>query len=133
MARVRYDRGMKIHLTSTIREAINMAQEKGSLAVFELPHFQVNRPEEALFGEYTSNIALMIAKQAGQNPRAVAEILREVMLQNDAEKQIFEKIEVAGPGHLNFFLSQKTLGQIVDTILTQGNLYGSTDIGRGKR
>jgi arginyl-tRNA synthetase len=133
LARVRYDRGMKIHLTSTIREAINMAQEKGSLAVFELPHFQVNRPEEALFGEYTSNIALMIAKQAGQNPRAVAEILREVMLQNDAEKQIFEKIEVAGPGHLNFFLSQKTLGQIVDTILTQGNLYGSMDIGQGQK
>ncbi len=110
-----------------------MAQDKGSLAVFEVPHFQVNRPEEAVFGEYTSNIALMIAKQAGQNPRAVAEILQEIMLQNDGEKQIFEKIEVAGPGHLNFFLSQKTLGQIVDTILMQGNSYGSTDIGQGQK
>lgn len=130
---MRYDRGMKIHLTSTIREAVKIVQRQGALADFELPFFQVNRPEEAVFGEYTSNIALMIAKPAGQNPRAVAEILKAAILQNDADARMFEKIEVAGPGHLNFFLSQKMLGQTVDTILAQGNLYGSTDIGQGQK
>ncbi len=124
---------MKIHLTSTIREAVKIVQRQGALADFELPFFQVNRPEEAVFGEYTSNIALMIAKPAGQNPRAVAEILKAAILQNDADARMFEKIEVAGPGHLNFFLSQKMLGQTVDTILAQGNLYGSTDIGQGQK
>ncbi len=110
-----------------------MAQEKGSLAVFELPHFQVNRPEEAVFGEYTSNIALMIAKVAKKNPRDVAEILKAVILKNPEVAPLFEKIEVALPGHLNFFLSHKTLGQVVNTILLQGNSYGSVDIGKGNK
>ena len=124
---------MKTSLVAIIRESVEFAQQQGLLANFALPAFQVNRPEEAAFGEYTSNVALMAAKSAGSNPRALAEILRETILKNTGNEQFFEKIEVAGPGHLNFFLSQKTLGQVVEMILLQGINYGNLSIGRGQR
>ena len=124
---------MKTSLVAIIRESVESAQQQGLLANFALPAFQVNRPEEAAFGEYTSNVALMAAKSAGSNPRALAEILRETILKNTGNGQFFEKIEVAGPGHLNFFLSQKTLGQVVETILLQGINYGNLSIGQGQR
>ena len=130
---MRYDRGMKAHLTAIIRESVESAQQQGLLADFMLPLFQVDRPEEAVFGEYTSNVALMVAKLAGLNPRALAEILKEMILKNTKNDGLFEKIEVAGPGHLNFFLSQKTLGQIVDTILLQGTDYGRLSVGRDQK
>ncbi|MDQ5976132.1 MAG: Arginine--tRNA ligase, partial [Patescibacteria group bacterium] len=60
---------MKAHLTAIIRESVESAQQQGLLADFVLPTFQVDRPEEAAFGEYTSNVALMAAKISGLNPR----------------------------------------------------------------
>ena len=124
---------MKISLTAIIRESVESAQQQGLLADFMLPTFQVDRPEEAAFGEYTSNVALMAAKISGLNPRALAEILSEVILKNTGERALFERIEVAGPGHLNFFLSQKTLGCVVDTILLEGTGYGNLSVGRGQK
>lgn len=120
---------MKAEIYRRIQRDTETAQQAGLLVDFALPMFQVERPEETVFGEYTSNIALVIAKLAGQNPRQVAEILQAVLLKNDAEEALFERIEVAGPGHLNFFLSQKTFERAVDVILEQGQRYGSLTTG----
>ncbi|MBP7811447.1 MAG: arginine--tRNA ligase [Candidatus Moranbacteria bacterium] len=124
---------MKAHLTAIIRESVESAQKQGLLVDFMLPVFQVDRPEESAFGEYTSNVALMAAKFAGLNPRALAEILKDIILKDTENNGIFEKIEVAGPGHLNFFLSQKTLGQVVETVLLRGGDYGSVSLGKGQK
>jgi arginyl-tRNA synthetase len=82
---------MKVYLTVKISEALKSAQKQGLLADFALPAFQVNRPVEAVFGEYTSNIALMTAKLAGQPPRALAEIYRDMLLTADREDRAFCK------------------------------------------
>ncbi|MBP6889086.1 MAG: arginine--tRNA ligase [Candidatus Moranbacteria bacterium] len=123
---------MKTYLSVKIREALEISQRQGILPDFELPLFQVNRPEEVAFGEYTTNIALMTAKLTKQSSQAFAEVLKETLLKNDSRERFFEKIEVAGPGHLNFFLSQKVLGQTVEDIIAQGNAYGDSLLGQGQ-
>ncbi len=122
---------MKVLLQQKLREALNDLQETGILPVFDVPDIHVERPKDDQFGEYTSHIALVASKPCGRNPHEIAEALKERMI--TCEPGLFEKIEVAGPGHLNFFLSQRVLGDIVDAIARQGSRYGSGKIGEGKR
>jgi arginyl-tRNA synthetase len=67
--------------------------------------FVVDYPADLKFGEYSCNMALILSKQINKNPQEIAEIFKQEILKSDNE--IFEKIEVAGPGFLNFYLNNK--------------------------
>ncbi len=123
---------MKRAIEQTIRGAIEAAVQAGSLPSFELPLVQVERPKDERFGEYTSNIALIAAKLVGKNPRELAEMFRTAMLAADESKLLFEKIEVAGPGHLNFYLTQSVLGGVLETIASERDRFGASDEGAGQ-
>ncbi len=115
---------MKEILEQKIREAIEALQQAGVLAGFVLPEIRVERPKDEQFGEYTSNIALMISKLAGKNPMELAELIKEKIVSDE-----FEKVEVAKPGYLNFYLFQKTLVAGVTDILEAGKDFGASDLG----
>ncbi|OGI21856.1 MAG: arginine--tRNA ligase [Candidatus Moranbacteria bacterium RIFCSPHIGHO2_01_FULL_55_24] len=117
---------MKAILAQKIENALRELQEAGALPAFVLPEIRVERPKDEQFGEYTSNIALVSAKPAGKNPAEIAELLRDKLASEE-----FEKIEVAKPGHLNFSLSQKVLGSVVERIGEEGDAYGASTIGQG--
>lgn len=70
--------------------------------------WSVERPENPLHGDYSSNAALVLAKKEGRNPKEFAEELKNKLLSNPIAKWI-EKIEVAGTGFLNFFIAKKAL------------------------
>lgn len=108
---------MKAIIAKKIEEALEALQKSGELTSFVLPEIRVDYPKDEQFGEYTSNIALVLAKLAGKSPRDIAELL-----QSRLAGEIFEKIEVAGPGHLNFSLSSKYFSDIVSLVLEQKNL-----------
>ncbi|MDP2629398.1 MAG: arginine--tRNA ligase [Candidatus Harrisonbacteria bacterium] len=77
----------------------------------------VDVPEQASFGHYSTNIAMSLAKEAGKNPRELAEEFTAKLNASNKE-EVFEKIEVAGPGFINFWLSAGTLQrklQIIDS------------------
>lgn len=124
---------MKILIEKQLREAIRALQETGILPAFDVPGIRVERPKDDQFGEYTTNVALMISKQAGKSPREIAEKIREQLTENSEQNTLFEKVEVAGPGHLNFYLSQEALTNVVREVLEKGGSFGDSNIGVGEK
>ena len=116
---------MKQLIVSKIEEVLKGLQAEGILPVFALPEVQVEPPKDEQFGEYTSNIALVINKEAGKNPRGVAVLLQEKL------KDDFARVEVAGPGHLNFYLKESAFAQIVTEVLERQELFGDSLYGKG--
>ena len=124
---------MKEILEQKIREAIDVLQRAGKLSAFVLPEIRVERPKDEQFGEYTSNVALMLSKLAGKSPMEIAGAIESQIsnLESGEGEKVFEKVEVVNPGHLNFYLSQKTLADGVVEILKKGNNFGTSDLGKG--
>ncbi|MDO8566462.1 MAG: arginine--tRNA ligase [Candidatus Moranbacteria bacterium] len=124
---------MKMILEREIRTVLEALQKAGALPPFPLPEILVERPKEDQFGEYSSNVALMLAKQAKKNPMELAQIIESgiLNLESGNKNEIIEKIEVASPGYINFYLSQKALGAVVEEVLVKKDRYGAGEIGKG--
>lgn len=86
---------------------------------------QVTRTKDAAHGDYSSNIAMVFAKQAQQPPRELAQILCNALTEN----ALFEKVEVAGPGFLNFFIAHKNHAQVIEKILAEDDRFGTNALG----
>ncbi len=114
-----------------ITTALRTAQAEGALSFETVPDFEVEPPRHAEHGDYASNVAMLLAKQARRNPREVADIVRQHLPEACAEW--VDRVEVAGAGFLNFFLKAGWAGAIVRTILQQGKQYGNTQLGTGQR
>lgn len=90
--------------------------------------FTVERTRDAAHGDFASNVALTAAKGAGMPPRALAEQLLEPLTSNDQ----VDKVEIAGPGFINFFLPKGTSQAIVKTVLDAGENYGQAPTNQQK-
>ncbi len=119
---------MKEILEKKIEEALSSLQRSGVLPLFPLPQIRVERPKDEQFGEYTANIALIIAKESKKIPLEVAQMIRQELSCEEVEK-----VEVVKPGHINFHASQKTLAASLEKILEEGRSFGSSDKGKGAR
>jgi arginyl-tRNA synthetase len=119
------------HISDSIRSLV----EEGVFSSVEPPEIEVTRPKDDQFGEYTTNVALILGKVLGMNPRTVAEAIKEQITRDkgQAEAKLFEKIEVAGPGHINFFLSQSMLIGVLGRVLERGTDFGDAEIGEGTK
>lgn len=126
---------MKHIIEDFIRKSVGELQRTGEWSVFDMPEVMVTRPKDESFGDYTSNIAMMLAKTVGKNPMDVAETLKNDILRQAQPDMIsdIERIEVARPGHLNFTLSKWYFSRLTVDIVRQGSGFGSNDFGEGKR
>ena len=96
----------------------------------ELDEIQMERPASRTHGDWSSNVALVRAKQMGHVPRELAETLVRSM--QEARIELVDKMEVAGPGFINFFLSPKWLHQVMIDVLELGEAgYARSAIGEG--
>jgi arginyl-tRNA synthetase len=95
------------------------------------PHLELTQNLE--HGDYASNIALQQAKQEGKNPRDLAEEYIKKISEDSILTQIVSKIEVAGPGFINFYLSDETLTRVAEEIQEKQSDYGKTDANRDKK
>lgn len=119
---------MKEKIALALKNTLAQLIESGALSHFELPEIQVMRPTEESFGDYTTNVALILAKPAGMNSRAVAELLvKEFSLPEVA------RTEIAGPGHINFYLSDAAYAETLAHILKEGGRYGNSMQGDGEK
>lgn len=119
---------MKAKIALTLKQVMATLVERGDVPHFEFPEIQVVRPTEESFGDYTTNIALIAAKSAGMNPRALAEcIVKELALPEIA------KTEIAGPGHINFYLSDAAYSESLAHISKEGGRYGNSMQGDGEK
>ena len=115
-------------LSKTIKKSLESLISAKKIAVKDIPEIKIERPKNKDHGDYASNIALMVAKPAGVNPREVAQLLVDELSKNPA----FKKVEIAGPGFLNFTLESASLGEVVRTIIKEANKYGHTNTLQGQ-
>jgi len=115
-------------LSKTIKKSLESLISAKKIAVNDIPEIKIERPKSKDHGDYASNIALMVAKPAGVNPREVAQLLVDELSKNAA----FKKVEIAGPGFLNFTLESASLGEVVRTIIKEANKYGHTNTLQGQ-
>jgi len=112
-------------IAQALLELAQAAQIPAELSV----NIQVSPSRDASQGDYASNIALALAKPAGIAPRALAELIVGKLPAVDT----IEKIEVAGPGFINFFVASSTSHSVISKILEQGDDFGRSELGQGSK
>lgn len=117
-------------LREKILDALGRAVANGELPAEPLPAFNIEKPANSANGDFSSNIALAGAKAFKKAPRMIAQSIADNI---DLEGTLFEKVEIAGPGFLNFYLSQRYYSEIVKDVITRGENYGASDFGKGKK
>ncbi len=120
----------KLQVKEIIMEALGRLVAEGKIPAEPLPPFQVTIPADVAHGDFSANAALVSAKALKNNPRAIATMLAEAAV---LEGTAFDKIEVAGPGFLNFFIGRSWFGEVVTKAISLGADYGRTEMGKGKR
>ncbi|MGD2136944.1 MAG: arginine--tRNA ligase [Gammaproteobacteria bacterium] len=120
---------MKEHLARVLENAVNRLQTAGALPADLSPAVMIERTRDRVHGDFASNLALMLAKPARRKPRELAEQLVTAI---DTGGHI-ERVEVAGPGFINFFLGPGAWRAVIGTILEQGTNYGHSRSGAGRR
>ena len=102
--------------------------EQESLPKFDIPAIQIERTKEKAHGDFACNIAMMLARSVKMNPRQIASLLVENLLEVD----FITKVEIAGPGFINFTLSAETAQEVVKSVMEQGQEYGRSKLGEGR-
>ncbi|PIQ05766.1 MAG: arginine--tRNA ligase [Candidatus Nealsonbacteria bacterium CG18_big_fil_WC_8_21_14_2_50_37_10] len=118
-------------IVKLIEKSIKELQKGGVLPKFDILEIQVEHPEEKTHGDYAVNVAMTIAKQVKKSPMEIAQNIKNQI--SKIKNNIFEKIEVAKPGFINFFLSKEYLQKRVKEILKQGENFGKLEIGKGQK
>ena len=93
--------------------------------------FSIEHPEDFKNGDYSTNIAMICAKRIGKNPREIAEIIK-TKFEKDLPKEI-EKVEVAGAGFINFYLSREFFTNSVENILKEKESWGKNKKLKGQK
>ena len=88
----------------------------------------IEYPSSSDHGDYASNIAMQLTKKVGIPPRKVA----EKILENFKQNELIKSTEIAGPGFINIHLKEEALNFELEKVLKEGDLYGSTKMGKGK-
>lgn len=113
---------MKDEIKKIIAEAIKSFLK-------ETPDFSIEVPGDKNNGDYSTSVALVLAKKIGKNPAETAKLIAEKIGKNS----LFKKVEIAGPGFINFFISEKYLQEQLRIILEEKSKFGNSNIGGNKK
>ncbi|MBN2885496.1 MAG: arginine--tRNA ligase [Chromatiaceae bacterium] len=120
---------MKQHILDLLRQALDRLAEDGVLGDAERPEPQLERARDPAHGDFATNIALVLAKPARLKPRDLAERLVAAL----PESSEVARLEIAGPGFINFTLAERAYQELVPRILEQGHDFGRSRLGAGQR
>ncbi|WP_294848602.1 arginine--tRNA ligase [uncultured Eubacterium sp.] len=117
-------------LYEAIENAVKSAIENGDLPQADIPKFIIEKPADKKNGDFSSNIAMAGARAFHGAPRMIAEaIVKNFSLDGG----YIDRCEIAGPGFINFYLSDKYYSDVLKDIVASGDSYGRSDYGEGKR
>lgn len=120
---------MKKQLEKVLQQAVVALCEKGTLPEGIEPNITIDNTRDAKHGDFASNLAMVLAKAARTNPRQLAELIIAELPASEA----INKVEIAGPGFINFYVNQSAQNQIIQQIHEQGHGFGQSEIGAGKK
>ncbi|XZF76132.1 arginine--tRNA ligase [Bacillus sp. AL-1R] len=114
-----------------LKNEIEAAVLKAGLATEEqLPQVVLETPKDKAHGDFSTNMAMQLARVAKKAPRMIAE---ELINSFDQSKASIQKVEIAGPGFINFYMDNSYLTDLIPTIIKSGNEYGQTNFGNGEK
>jgi arginyl-tRNA synthetase len=120
---------MKSHIAELVFSALDTLAARGVLAADAIRAPAIERTRDPAHGDFATNAAMLNSKAAKMRPRDLAERLLEVL---PASPRV-ARVEIAGPGFINFHLAAVAYRALVPEILRLGHSYGRSDIGRGRR
>ena len=120
----------KEQIKNSVLSAADKAIAKGDLPQAELNDFIIEIPSNREHGDYAVNAAMAWARVFKKSPRQIAEIIVENL---DLENNYISRCEIAGPGFLNFFLSDNYFADIIKDVLGKKEEYGKSNFGDGKK
>ncbi|TAN63140.1 arginine--tRNA ligase, partial [bacterium] len=123
---------MKAGIKEIITKAVSIAFESGLLTNAsggELPEVIIDKSKKEAFGDFSTNIAMLLSPLTKEAPRKAAGVIAELAQKDPA----VEKCEVAGPGFINIFLEKTYWAETLAEILKKGSDYGKSNTGKGKK
>lgn len=120
---------MKRHLESLLLSALESLRANGTLECDTPSSLTIERTRDKKHGDFACNVAMMLAKPARKKPRDIAEAIVGALPESDR----VEKVEIAGPGFINFHMTAAAARAIVSDILAAGEGYGRSEAGKGQK
>jgi arginyl-tRNA synthetase len=120
---------MREQLRQQTREALQACYAAGSLQSGLFPEFALEVPAHAEHGDFAANIAMLLAREEKKPPRKIAEAIVAALGAGDG---LWSRVEIAGPGFINFFLTRRCWYGVLDEIVRQGQGYGRNRSGQGQ-
>jgi len=120
---------MKPQIAELLSAAVTNLKSQGVLPADLEPRIQVENTRDKTHGDLATNLAMMLAKPAGKNPRELAQLLVDAIPENT----LVAKVDIAGPGFINFFLSDASTASLIQAVLEQKEAYGCNNEGAGRK
>lgn len=120
---------MKQKLETLLQQSVDSLKSESILDQDLTPNINIERTRDTRHGDFATNIALILAKSAKTNPRQLAE---KIIASLPADPAV-SKVEIAGPGFINFFIDADAQFQVIKQIHDAGNQFGLSKVGAGKK
>ena len=119
---------MKSEIKKSIKKAVEELKTQENWTSFEMPEIEVDYPRDEQFGDFTTNIAMILAKDLKKSPIKIASAIKEKI-----ESDVIEEVDIAAPGYINITLKNKYIQKSVWEINKQGRKFGEGKSGKGQK
>lgn len=118
-------------IEETLKQTLADAVKKGGLKdEVDITKVVIEIPKDTKNGDYSSNIAMQLTRELHQNPRVIATTIIENL---DLQQANIERVEIAGPGFINFFMKSDALTSVITEVLNEKDNYGHSNFGKGEK
>ena len=121
---------MKDRITQLIETTLQRLFDQGVFIPCDTPEYTIEVPREEVHGDFATNLALTLAKSQKTSPRKLAQQIVDSLEDDDG---LLEKVEIAGPGFINFFVSERSWKETLRRIVASKDEFGKSNTGKGTR
>lgn len=121
---------MKHVIEQLVSSALDKAKKNGELEIAEYPEIVIEKPKDPKLGDFSTNLAMTLAKPERKNPRAIAEVICKYLKNGGGE---VERVEMAGPGFINLKMTQSFFISRLLKVAESGESFGSSTVGKGQK
>lgn len=121
---------MKTRLKNAVEQALQECYAENLLMSGEMPEFAIEVPSHSDHGDFAVNVAMMLARPEKKAPRQIAQLLVDKLQHG---QDLWQRVEIAGPGFINFFLTAQCWYGVLGDVYAQGDAFGRSTVGSGRR